>query len=227
MNRNTGGAALIAVLAGLAPPASGADALSSSYWEAAYLNGRLEIDGLGAVTPEGFRTAASVGLASFLNFAGEYDQRRENGARLGFGSAGFAFHTRHPAYRFHGALSYERIVPDDGDYDEGYGVEVGARYALPGGELHASYRYLDFGETDTGADLTGARYGLGFGVQLSNWWSLVADYRIREHERKGAGSSSETQFDEWTVGWRRYFATAPDRRVRKGGVFGGEPAGGP
>lgn len=219
MYRSCRGAALLAILAGASAPAPAADALSGSYWEAAYLNSRVESGGARA-TPEGFRAGASLGLASFLNFAVDYDQRREDGTRLGFGSAGFVAHTRDPVYQFHGAVTYERLVPDQLDHEEGYGVEVGARYALPNVELHAAYRYLDYGEVQPGVDLTGARYGTGVALQLSNWWSLAADYRVREHELDGAGTSSTTEYREWSVGLRRHFATATDRRARHGGLLG-------
>lgn len=221
MHRHRRGFALLAVLAGAASPALATDALSGSYWDAAYLNSRVEQGSL-RDTPEGYRVGVSLGLASFLDFAADYDQRRSDGARLGFGSAGVAFHTRHPVYRFHAGASYERLVPDAGtEPEQGYGVELGARYALPHVELQAAYRHLDYGDTPAGAKLTGARYGAGVAVQLSSWWSLVADYRVRELDVDGGTS---TEFNEWSVGLRRYFATATDRRARKGGLLGGPEA---
>jgi hypothetical protein len=219
MSRRIRGLALSAVLCGAAQCAAAADALSSSYSEAAYLNSRVD-DGATRDTPEGFRVGASIGLASFLNFMGGYDQRRSGGERLGFGSAGFAFHTRHPVYRFHLGATYERIVADAAEPEEGYGVEAGLAYALPNLELQAAYRHLDFGESATGADLGGSRYGASVALQLSNWWSLVAGYSVREHELGGPGATT-TEFDEWTVGLRRHFVTATDRRARKGGVLSG------
>lgn len=219
MSRCIRGLALSAALCGAAPSAFAADALSSSYWEAAYLNSRVDAGGT-RDTPEGFRVGASVGLASLLNFIGDYDQRRSGGERLGFGSAGFAFHTRHPVYRFHLGATYERIVADATEPEEGYGVEAGVAYALPNVELRAAYRHLDFGETAAGADLGGSRYGAAVALQLSNWWSLVAGYSMREHEFEGPGATT-TEFDEWTVGLRRHFVTATDRRARKGGVLAG------
>lgn len=219
MSRRIQGLALSAILCGAAQSAAAADALSSSYWEAAYLNSRVD-DGTTRDTPEGFRVAASVGLASFLNFTGDFDQRRSGGERLGFGSAGFAFHTRNPVYRFHLGATYERIVSDAAEPEEGYGVEAGVAYALPNVALQAAYRHLDFGETAAGADLGGSRYGATVALQLSNWWSLVAGYSVREHELDGPGATT-TEYGEWTVGLRRHFVTATDRRARNGGVLSG------
>ena len=220
---------LIAVLlaAAFAAPALATDVLSSSYWDAAYLNSSREDDAGNKDTLEGFRLAASVGLASFLNFTGDYEQRRFHSDRIGTGSAGFAWHTQDPVWRFHLGATYERLEVDNNAdpaldaIEEGYGVEAGLRYALPHVDLHAAYRYLDFGQFDrTEADFTAQRYGAGAAVQLSPWWSLVADYRVRQHKVEGAGLSLTTDYDEYTVGFRRYFATDTDRRVRRGGVLG-------
>jgi len=225
---------LTAVLltASFTAPALAADVLSSSYWDAAYLNSTIENDP-GEVTAEGFRLGASVGLAKFLNFTGDYEQRRDRSARLGTGSAGFAWHTQDPVWQVSLGAMYERIETDDNAnpaadaVEEGYGAEAGFRWAFPHGEFHAAYRYMDFGQLDrTEIDFTGQRYGAGFDVQLSPWWSLVADYRVREHKFELSGSSDTDEFSDWTVGFRRYFATDTDRRVRRGGVlaawFGGE-----
>lgn len=224
---------LTAVLAAaaFAAPAFATDVLSSSYWDAAYLNSTLEVDAPGDdIEREGFRLGASVGLAKFLNFMGDYEQRRSRGVRLGTGSAGFAYHTQHPVYRFHFGATYERIETDvkqnpaADEVEEGYGAEVGARYAFPNVELHAAYRYLDFGDyrfAGVDLDFTGARYGAGVDLQLSPWWSLVADYRVREHKLDAPAASDTDEFSEWSVGFRRYFATDPDRRLRRGGVLTG------
>lgn len=226
---------LTAVLlaAAFAAPALATDALSSSYWDAAYLNSSREDDAGNKDTLEGFRLAANVGLASFLNFTGDYEQRRFHADRIGTGSAGFAWHTQDPVWRVSLGATYERFEFDDNAnpaadaVEEGYGVEAGFRYALPHVELHAAYRYMDFGTLDgTEADFTAQRYGAGVDVQLSPWWSLVADYRMREHKLEDTGVSATTDYAEYTVGFRHYFATDTDRRMRHGGVldaaFGGD-----
>ena len=222
----------VLVSAAFAAPAMAADVLSSSYWDAAYLHSTVDNDP-GEVTAEGFRLGASIGLAKFLNFTGDYEQRRDGSSRLGTGSAGFAWHTQDPVWQLSFGGTYERIETDNNAnpaadaIEEGFGAEAGFRWAFPHGEFRAAYRYLDFGQLDrTEIDFTGARYGAGFGVQLSPWWSLVADYRVREHKFELSGISDTDEFEEYTVGFRRYFATDTDRRVRRGGViaawFGGE-----
>jgi hypothetical protein len=227
MIRRLPAALTAAVLLGAATPALAADVLSNSYWDAAYLNSKVEVD-TASVETEGFRLGASLGLAKFLNFTGDYDQRRERNDRLGFGSAGFAYHTQDPVWQVHGALTYERVENDNGsnpagDYvEDGYGVEVGGRYAFTDVELSAVYRYLDFGSfdgTDGAVDFTGSRIAIGAALQLGNWWSLVADYRIREHKFETNVDSGTVDFSEWTVGFRRYFVTDTDRKNRHGGVL--------
>lgn len=224
--------AIIAItLASAAQSALGADALSNSYWDAAYLNSKLEV-GSASLEDEGFRLGASIGLAKFLNFAVDYDQIRHPASREGFGSAGLAYHTQNPVYQFHGGVSYERYEFDDNnnsanDYQpNGYGVEVGARYAFENVELHAAYRYLDFGKIDGASgnntiDFNGSRYGLGADLQLSPWWSLVADYRVRQHKFETGSASTKVDYTAWTVGFRHYFATDPDRLMRHGGLLSG------
>ena len=216
---------------GAAQPALAADALSNSYWDASYLNSQVETGGRKADI-EGFRLGLGLGLARIVNFTGDYDQRRYRNGREGFGSAGLAFHTPGPVWQLHGAATYERVEGDDnsnsaGDYvEEGYGVEVGVRFAFTDGELHAAYRYLDLGTasgTGGARDLSGARYNLGVDVQLGNWWSAVADYRVREHELEGGGlASASVDYNEFTIGLRRYFATDTDRKNRHGGLLGGD-----
>lgn len=217
---------VVLLAAAFAAPALATDVLSSSYWDAAYLNSHAEDDDGDKATLEGFRLAASVGLADFLNFTGDYEQRRLRSDRFGTGSAGFAWHTQDPVWRFHLGGTYERFELDNNAnpaadaVEEGYGVEAGFRYALPHVELHAAYRYIDFGQLDgTETDFTAQRYGAGAALQLSPWWSLVADYRVREHKLDGAGVSGTTDFNEYTVGFRRYFATDTDRRLRRDGVL--------
>lgn len=215
---------LAALLAGAATPALAQDALSSTYWDAAYFSADIESDGGGeTVETEGFRLGLNVGLMDFLSLGVDYDQLREQGDRIGFGSAGLAFHTQHPEYQFFAGASYERIVAKGGGVgatDEGYGIEVGGRYMLPNVELHAAWRYLDYGGAfGSEADLTGSRLVVGADVQLCPWWSLVADYRARTLEVDDTGVSAETDYTGFTVGFRRYFVSATDRRARSGGVL--------
>jgi hypothetical protein len=229
MIRRLPAAATAAAVLGVAQPALAADALSNSFWDASYLNSKVEV-GSASADIEGYRLGASLGLARFLNFTGDYDQRRYNNGREGFGSAGVAFHTRHPVWQVHGAATYERVDGKDNsnagnDYvEEGYGVEIGGRYTFTDVEVHAAYRYLDLGTasgTGGAVDLTGARYNAGVDVQLGNWWSVVADYRVREHKLEGNGASATVDYNEWTLGIRRYFATDTDRKNRHGGLLGG------
>ena len=233
MIRRTPAAVLVIAALGATRPALADDALSSSYWDAAYLNSTVEA-GIGSTDIEGFRLGASLGLAKFLNFTGDYDQRRYRNGREGFASAGFAYHTQNPVYQFHGGVTYERIEGDNNtdstaDFvEDGYGVELGARYAFPNVVVHAAYRHLDFGSVDgtNGAvDFGGARYGAGADVQLSPWWSLAAEYRVREHELKASGSTGTVDYNEWTLGVRRYFATDTDRLNRHGGLLTGMGGG--
>lgn len=215
------------VLLGASQPLAAADALSASYWDAAYLSSEVDDGSAETQDVEGFRLGASIGLASFVNFALDYDQRRYPAGREGFGSAGVAFHTQNPVYQFHGGLSYERFESDDNSapvndfIEEGYGVEVGGRFVpLDNIELHAAYRYLDFGTIDqTDVDFTGSRFNVGVDLQLCPWWSLVADYRMREHKFETGGASDAVDYTEYTVGFRRYFATETDRKRRTGGLL--------
>jgi len=223
---------VMAVLA--CAPAQAADRLSSSYWEAAYLSSSSEETADGSPSSEddteGFRLAASIGLLPYLNFIGDYDQRRFANGRDSFYSAGLAAHTLNPAYQFFAAATYERFDVDDNlnvandQTQDGYGVQAGARATLTNLELHASYKYLDLGKVDDTTELTGSRYGAGFVLDLSPWWSLVGDYAIRTHEfEDGAPAASpatvEHEYSEWTVGFRRYLVTQTDRRKRTGGVL--------
>lgn len=208
-------------------PAQAAEMLSSSYWEAAYLNSTFEED-VGSTTledeTEGFRLGASIGLLPYLNFIGDYDQRRYADSRESFYSAGLAGHTLNPKYQFFGAVTYERTDFDDNQTTEdetqdGYGVQLGARAVLTNLEVHAAYKYLDLGKVGPDGELTGARYGAGLALDLSPWWSLVGDYSIRQHTVDFPGGSAEGEFQEWTVGFRRYLVTQTDRRKRTGGVL--------
>ena len=214
--------ALSAALLLGAHPALAADALSSSFWEAQYLNAKVDTGVGDDLTPEGYRVGLGIGLAKFLRFSGDYDQRKYFGAREGFGSAMIAYHTQDPRYQFHFGASYERIQTVT-FLEEGYGVEVGGRAVWEVLEGHAEYRYLDFGSlhgTSGKGDFTGGRYGLGLGLQLCPWWTLTADYQVREHKvDDGAGNSGTIDYNQFFVGLRRYFVTEHDRRARKGGVL--------
>lgn len=225
----------LAVLGCLAAlPAQAAETLSSSYIEGAYLNSSVDTGGPTEDEVEGFRVATSVGLAPFLNFVADYDKRRYQDSHDGFFAVGLAGHTMHPAWQVFAAATYERAHFDDnksqaGDHEEeGYGAEAGIRAVLPLMEVHASYKYFDLGESAPELALTGSRYGGGVAIDLTSWWSLTGDYRVRTQEYEDSGptpSNSEVEFTEWTVGLRRYFVTQTDRRNRTGGlwnaVFGG------
>jgi hypothetical protein len=63
-------------------------------------------------------------------------------------------------------------------------------------------------------------------VQLCPWWSLVADYRVRQIKVDGGGVSDTTDFNEVTVGFRRYFVSGTDRHARSGGLLNGLFGGG-
>lgn len=218
----------LAILACCAMPAAhAADPLSSSYWEAAYLNSTVETTSGGTTTEdevEGFRAAASIGLSRTINAVVDFDQRRYMNSREAFGAVGLGVHTTNPVYQFFGNVTWERLEFDSNtdpstDYDdEGYGVEVGARYAMSSVELHAAYKYIDLGQV-LGADVTAARYGAGVALSLSPWWALAADYRVRQQEYEASGTSAEDEYAEWSVGFRRYFPTDADPRKRKDGVL--------
>lgn len=226
--------ALLGCLAAL--PAQAADTLSSSYIEAAYLNSTLDTGGPTEDEVEGFRVATSVGLAPFLNFVADYDKRRYQDAHDGFFAVGLAGHTTDPTWQAFIAATYERAHYDDNKFseffdheEEGYGAEAGFRAVLPLMEFHASYKYFDLGETDPGVALTGSRFGGGVAIDLTSWWSLTGDYRVRTHEYEDPSttpSTSEFEFTEWTVGLRRYFVTQTDRRNRTGGLWNAMFGGG-
>lgn len=219
---------LIAIVA-LAAPAFAAQAnpLSSSYWEAAYLNSTLDSGTPPEDEVEGFRAQVSIGLVPYINFIGDYDQRRYASDRDAFYSAGLAGHTLDPVWQVFGAVTYELHEYDDNlgfanDMDEeGYGVTVGARATLDALELHAAYKYFDLGKATPTTDLTGARYGGGLALDLTTWWSLTADYTVRVNEYESTTASTESEWQEWSVGLRRYLATPADPRQRSGGILSG------
>lgn len=212
-------------------PAQAADVLSSSYFDAAYLNSSLDTGAPMEDEVEGYRVATSIGLLPYLRFVADYDKRRYQDSHDGFAAVGLAGHTTSPVWQVFVAATYERAFFDDnksqtGDHEEeGYGAEGGVRAVVPFIELHASYKYFDLGKIDPVTDVTGARYGGGIVVDLTPWWSLTGDYRIRTHEYEDTsptpppGAAPEDEWTEWSVGLRRYFATQTDRRNRKGGLF--------
>lgn len=210
--------------------AAHADALSNSYWEAAYLNSSVDF-GAAEDEVEGFRGQVSIGLLPYVNFVGDYDQRRFVNDRDSFYSAGLGGHTLDRDWQVFGAVTYERYDHDDtltsaGDFDdEGYGVQVGARATLEYLEFHAAYKYFDFGNVASTTTLTGSRYGAGFALDLTAWWSLVADGAIRTNQFEGTTSSTDIEYTEWSVGFRRYLATQSDPRQRSGGILSGLFAG--
>lgn len=232
MNRKTIAMAVLAAAPAL--PAQAAEPLSNSFLEAAYLNSAYEATVGSATTDddiEGFRSQLSIGLAPYLNFIGDYDQRRYQDSRDSFGSAGLAFHTLDPNWQVFGAVTWEYAAYDDNqgsaeDFDEqGYGVAAGARAVMENVEFHAAYKYIDLGELVPEVQLTGSRYGAGVVIDLGHWWSLTGDYTVRLHETD-SDPAFEEEWQEWSVGFRRYFVTQTDRRARAGGLisalFGGE-----
>jgi opacity protein-like surface antigen len=222
---STMAAALLAAASSV--PAQAADRLSSSFWEAAYLNSTVDTGGPMQDEVEGFRAATSIGLLPYLSFGGDYSQRRYQSSRDSFGSVGFTVHTLDPVWQVFGAVTYERNDFDDNlssaadRTEDGAGFTVGGRYALANLELHAQYKYLLLSEPSPGVDLKGSRYGAGVVLDLTHWWSLTADYSVRTHEFESAGSSSDVEYQEWTVGLRRYIVTRTDRVKRSGGILSG------
>ena len=218
----------------LACPAFAAQAdnkLSNSYWEAAYLNSAVDFGGASDDEVEGFRGKVSLGLLPYLNFVGDYDQRRYASDRESFYSVGFGGHTLDPTWQVFGAVTYERYDFDDnltsaGDFDdEGYGVQLGGRATLPYLEFNAAYKYFDFGNVDSTTTLKGSRYGVGMALDLTTWWSLVAEGNIRTHEFESNTGSADVEYGEWSVGFRRYFATQNDPQQRVAGLLSGLFAG--
>jgi hypothetical protein len=227
------------VLAALAAPAVAQDRLSWSYWDAAYLNSELEVTtSPPPATPdpdadevEGFRLGGSVGAGRHVNLFLDYQQRNPTSRREGFSSAGLGLHTADRTFQLFLNGSYERYEFDHdqfpgADFDEdGWGAEAGLRWALRNLELSAAYKYMDFGKFVNDSDFTGSRYRGGLALQLSPNWSLAAEYAVRIHEFEDSASSVELEYSEWTVGFRRYFATDTDRYRRKGGLIFNEDSG--
>lgn len=233
-------AAVLALLLALAPLGAQADdakpyagdPLSYSFIEAQYLNSVFTPDTKVKVDDEfeGYRWNMNVSLWKFLYFAGDMDKRRASDYRFGTQSIGLGAHTTPSMINFlqlYGVASYERTlfndvtggVPDN--KDEGFGVQVGARYPIGSFEFNTSYRYMNYGKTDD-IKVTGGRYGVGSVMQLTPYFALTADARRTEFtlDDSVTGASGKQRFDEWTVGFRAYFATAIDRWRRRGGIFG-------
>jgi hypothetical protein len=226
MCRKTIGVAVLAMAPAFA--AQAADPLSSSYWEAAYLSSTIDTGAPETDEVEGLRGKVSVGLLPYLNFVGDFDQRRQQNTRDSFYSVGLAGHTLDPTWQVFGAATYEKAEFDDTrtsppDHEEdGYGVELGGRAVIDNFEIHASYKYFDLSKVTPTLDLSGSRYGGGFALDLSAWWSLVADYSVRTHELETTttpSSSNDVEWQEWSVGLRRYFVTQTDGKGRTGGIF--------
>lgn len=227
-------------LGALAPlAASATDPLSYSYVEGQYLNSSLKAGPKSSLNKgkekdetEGYRVAINVSLYRFVYFAGEADKIRASKYRYGTQSVGLGAHTEPtftPHLQLFGVASYERRIYNDvtgfikDDADEGYGVQGGVRVPYDNFEFTAAYRYMGYGKTDD-LKVTGDKYAAGFVVQLTPFFGLTADYGRFDLTAKGAGPKSgiktKDEFDQWTVGFRSYFATDIDRYRRRGGFFG-------
>lgn len=230
------------VAAFLALPVSAADPLSNSYWDVAYIHsdvdgsftatsGTTTLGGTSSDTAEGFRLALSVGFSRYVALVADYDQRRDGGTRSGIGSAGLSLHSIDRALQPYLTATYERDEYDDNtdpsadDVTEGWGAEGGVRWALSNLELGAFYKYIDYADSSDFTDRKASRYGVLAGLQLSPQWALTAQYRMIKDEESGATTgasvSAEAEVTDYTVGFRRYFATDFDRLKRKGGVLFG------
>lgn len=242
-------AVALAVFAAAPMGAHAADRLSYSYLDAQYLNTTLDVS-LGGQTSakdkrEGMRAGISISLAPYLFFTTDYDQRllgpvkvgastvgAPSGIRWSYNSVGFGAHTTDRAYQLFGIATYEHNQlhyprhSDQDDRGDGYGVEAGGRIPWNIFELHASYKYLNFGKTEfaDGYKTTGARYGGGVLVQLTPWFALTGDWHHLDHTFKSgdaaASPDEKWKFDEWLVGFRSYFATDADKWKRHEGIFG-------
>ncbi len=224
----------VLALGALAPyAAQAADPLSYSFIEGQYLNSSLKTESGSVKTDdefEGYRAAVNVSVYKFIYFTGEADKRRAKTYRFGTQSVGLGAHTddrmsRH--LQLFGAATYERTLYNDVTHspgaadnaDEGYGVTAGIRLPFHDFEFNSAYRYMNYGTT-AGVDVTGGKYGAGVLVQLSPFFGLTADYTRLQFDYKASAGSAKSTFDEWTVGFRSYFATDIDRYRRRGGFFG-------
>lgn len=229
------------LMAGALSPlaAQAGDPLSWSYLEGQYLNTDTKSTSNGTQTfsdkREGFRAALNISLYKFVYFTGDYDKRRYSGFRKSFQSVGLGAHTEptfSPHLQLFGSATYERSNVDfvdvpplaDDDTDEGFGLQTGIRAPFNNFEFSASYKYMNYGKTN-GFKVTGDKYGAGVLVQITPFFGLTADYRRLDETGKDDGppaSTNKTEYNEWLVGFRSYFATDIDRYRRRGGFFGGE-----
>lgn len=207
------------------------DPLSYSFIEGQYLNTQYtpELNGTKGAKDkyEGWRAAANVSLYKGLYFTGEADKRRATDYRFGMQSVGLGWHTNDSltkAMQVFGDVTYERTIfnfvnaSGFDDADEGYGVRAGVRVPFESFEFSASYRYMNYGETNN-VKVTGGKYGAGAAMQLTPFFALTADYRQVDITDKGTGVDAKASFAEWLVGFRSYFATDIDRYRRRGGIF--------
>lgn len=226
-----------------AGPAVAGDAISNSYVEANYLNSVVEttVDGNPTVADdevEGFDGAVSVGLLPFLNLVGAYDQRRYQSIREGFASAGLAGHTTGRNFQAFGAATYEQLEYDDERAarslfeatQDGWGVSLGVKYAMPNFEVSTSAKYSRFSDlydirtpeaSRTKYGLTAMTYQIGAVLQLTPYWAQTFGGRMRTVDFEPNDTTAGFQFEqlEWTVGFRRYFVTSADKWKRKGGLL--------
>lgn len=231
----------LAVIA-LAPlsGAQAADRLSYSYLDAQYLNTRFDLSSGGSTsdkdTREGIRLGLDIGLAPYLFVKTDYDQRMLPGLRWSYGDVGLGVHTLARRYQVFGIATYEhRLLHVRGDStqddrSDGYGLEVGGRVPWDIFELHAAYKYMDFGKTELGSiyKTKATRYGGGVAVQLTPWFALTGDWRHIDHDNNSDDTATAADvkwnFDEWLVGFRSYFATDADKYQRHEGIFGSDKA---
>ena len=240
-------AVVLAALAALPLSALAADRVSYSYLDAQYLNTTFDVDAAGTKSPkdkrEGLRIGLDISLTPYLFVTTDWDQRLLGASaatggtalRWSYGDVGVGVHTMERAYQVYGIASYEHhiIHPRDNDpatkddRGDGYGVEVGGRVPWKAYELHASYKYFNLGKTEVADDVktSGMRYGAGVAVQLTPWFALTGDWRHVDHDWKANSGSLKWNFDEWLVGFRRYFATDGDKYNRHESVFGTSDSG--